>query len=253
MRIEHTIMEALDLSKLAYKDKHDVEYALMMSHALIHYIDLPAVDVQGFVCTQDRDTWIVIRGTEIDNIADWETNFDFTKTISSWGEVHKGYHIDSRCTMHSIERILRDVSNRGDRVIFTGHSQGAAVALQMFASFMNWNPGHKAICIPIEAPRSFSKEAAKLFGNSHGSKVYPVIHNNDIIHNIPPRCMDYAHVSNTNLQYIDRKGKVHHKISKWNRFKDSMLGYIRSWSKLKLDSLSDHSISNIRDIWRKQL
>ena len=240
-------MEAIDLSALAYKNKTEIFNTLNQKYKDKRCIDIPETDVQGFFCTRNNIAWVVIRGTEIDSWDDWTTNLSTGFINTQWGEAHEGFVKDAVSAMGMMHTIINLARGAGHKVIFTGHSLGAATAIQMFARATD------GLCIPIEAPRSFSKEAAKVFGLKHGNKIYPVVNNNDPVWNMPPKIAGYRHVYHTNVQYIDRKGVVRQGITKWDKFCDSIMGYLYSWFKLKLDSLEDHKIDNIAEIWRRQL
>ena len=244
-------MKAIDLSALVYKTEAEVRKRLEGKDSEVYWIDIPDSDIQAVCVITDTEVWVAIRGTEITNLRDWKRNFNYDKVSSRWGFVHEGFYTAAKEIAEVIYSYLgQDILNK--KYYFTGHSMGGAVAVQLFAYFMGLIPV-SAVCIPIEAPRSCSELTAEVLGTSWGSLIYPVVNNNDIVWNIPPKAMNFRHVYYTNVQYIDRKGSVHHKISKWNKFYDSTMGYIRSWLSFKVDSLADHDIGTIRDIWRKQL
>ena len=95
-----------------------------------------------------------------------------------------------------------------------------------------------------------SKGAAEAFGNAHGSSIYHVINNNDIVTRVPTRSMGYGHVKNINLNYLDEDGNLHHDISWWERFKDRIKGRIYDFGELGTDGIKDHSITEVQRIWR---
>ncbi len=109
------------------------------------------------------------------------------------------------------------------------------------------------ICIAIEPPRCMSKEAAEKFGKVHGSKVYHVINNNDIVTRVPTRLMGYKHITNINLNYLDEDGNLHHEISKWELFKDRVKGRVFDFGEFGSDGIKDHSIDEVQRIWRNLL
>lgn len=245
-------MQAMNLSTLAYKSEEEV-LAGLAHCSYAHWFNLKHMDIQGFFFEGRNQAGVVIRGTT--SLADWLNNLDVSFTNSAWGEVHSGFKACAEEVMKEIGSMLFKAKVGGKQIIFTGHSLGGAVATQLFADYMfaDYMYGtinkHNNLCIPIEAPRNFSKEAAELFGQCHGDSIYPVIHNNDIVPRMPPTTMGYADIPNTHLQYINSSGKVVNKISLWDR----LLGYLKSLGKPGLDSLEDHDLSTIQELWHKQL
>ena len=251
--MKEKILTAIQLSKLAY----DPLPKIMAKLNIAGYTDVKAFnglesDVQGFFCTDKVKAWVVIRGTEIDSLRDWKRNFNAGFHQSHWGEVHKGFYFGAIVGINYILPELNKAIEEGKEIIFTGHSQGAAIALQMFAC-NEYKRNKLCKCIPVEAPRSFSKAAAKKFGAWWGRHIYPVINNNDIVTNVPTRFMGYAHVERTYVQYIDRKGNVRQGITWKNKFFDRLLGMLSHLGKPGLDVLEDHNIGTIERVWKEQM
>ena len=248
-QMKRRILEAITLSELAYENQKKVELALVHKAKHLKHIDIPSFDIEGFFYETENTAWVVIRGTEMTSINDWFTNLDCSFTPTGWGDIHHGFYQDALMAYHSIRDDIAIATARGKEVIFTGHSQGAAVATLMFAMHAN----SISMCIPIESPRCFSKAAAETFGTMYGHKVFQVINNNDVVPRLPPRVLGYRHIPNANLRYINRKGKVLHKVSKWNKIIDNFLGLIRDIGKPGLDGIKDHDIGDIKNIWKNQM
>ena len=244
-----TILKAIELSELAYADRGVVMQELLPKAMNLKILDIEDCGVQGFFYETYDTTWVVIRGTEFDSLDDWMTNLDCEFIMSEWGEVHKGFYTDMVAVTLELYDDIQIALARNKQVIFTGHSQGAAVATLLHSD----NYYHNTLCIPIESPRCMSKLAAEQYGTVHGRRIYQVINNNDIVPSVPPKAMGYRHVYNTHLRYINRKGKVLHKISGWDKFIDKMFGYVRDFGKIGLDGLKDHSIGTIKELWKNQM
>lgn len=246
----HTIMKTIDFSALAYQDPADIEKAIQGQADRFKWVENKDTDTQCFICEDDTRTWVTFRGTEFDNMDDWITNLNCQFTYGPWGLVHKGFKDDMDSVQMEIgQRLLRNIMS-GKQIIFTGHSQGAADAELYFSDRCHFFPGENQICIPIEPPRSMSKKAAEAFGNAHGSSIYHVINNNDIVCRVPTRLMGYRHVKNINLNYLDEDGNLHHDISWWERFKDRVKGRICDFGELGTDGIKDHSVTEVQRIWK---
>lgn len=246
----NTIMNSIDFSALAYQHPADIENELKDMSASFKWIENKETDTQLFICEDDLCTWVVFRGTEFDNFDDWITNLNCSLVNGPWGKVHKGFWNDVKSVKTQISQHLTKNIISGKQIIFTGHSQGAADAELYFSRRCYLIPDANQLCIPIEPPRNMSKEAAKIFGEAHGSSIYHVINNNDIVTRVPTRLMGYGHVQNINLNYLDESEMLHHDISWWERFKDRVKGRIYDFGELGTDGIKDHSISEIQRIWK---
>lgn len=246
-----TIGKAIDLSALAYQDPADIENALKGKFEDFQWVENKDTDTQVFICSDDEAIWVSFRGTEFTNLKDWITNLDCSFIDSPWGAVHRGFWNDINSVhLQIFDRLVKEIGT-GRRIIFTGHSQGAADTELYFSKRCYDLPYANQICIPIEPPRSMSREAALLFGQHFGSKIYHVINNNDVVCRVPTRIMGYNHVHNINLNYLDEDGNLHHDISWWERFKDRVKGRIYDFGELGTDGIKDHLITEIQKIWAR--
>lgn len=248
-----TIMKAIDLSALVYEHPTDIEALLNGKVTGFQWIENKDTDTQCFICEDDTRTWVVFRGTQFDNFNDWITNLDCRFTRGPWGKVHKGFWDDMKSVETEIIQYLTKNITSGKQIIFTGHSQGAAVAELCFSNRCYVLPDEFQICIPIETPRNMSKKAAKAFGGVHGSKIYHVVNNNDVVTRVPTRVMGYDHVKYINSNYLDEDGDLHTDISWWEMFKDRIRGRVYDFGELGTDGIKDHSISEVQRIWRNLL
>ena len=243
------IMKAIYFSALAYEDPDDIEHEIKHQNTGFKWIENKETDTQAFICEDEQHTWVSIRGTEFDNFNDWITNLNCSFTDGPWGKVHQGFS-DAVASVKAqiFSRLIRNIVS-GKKVIFTGHSQGAAVAELMFSARCYRLPTQSQICIPIETPRNMSKEAGQAFGDAHGSDIFHVVNNNDIVCRVPTGLMGYGHVTGINLNYLDEDGNLHHDISWWERFKDRVKGRVYDFGELGTDGIKDHSISEVQKIW----
>jgi len=249
--MKETIMKAIDFSALAYQEHADIEKAIQGQADNFTWIENKETDTQVFICEDDIRTWVTARGTQFDSFNDWITNLNCSFVQGPWGKVHAGFWKDTMSVIHAISSSLLKNIISGKQIIFTGHSQGAAVAELYFSRRCFLLPDANHLCIPVEPPRSMSKEAADKFGTIHGHNIYHVINNNDIVCRVPTRFMGYGHVKHINLNYLDEPGNLHHDISWWERFKDRVKGRVYDFGELGTDGIKDHDIVGIQNIWRK--
>jgi len=250
--INTVVRQAIRMSLMAYGDTCDIrQLAQDAIGAQATRFDRAYTDTQGFFVEFDNDPslWIAIRGTEFDNVDDWLTNLDCRKVITCWGRSHKGFYGDAMSVYDVLHHRIRQAAEHKGTIFLTGHSQGGAVAEQLFALIKGDYPEARVLCVPIEAPKGFDDIAAKALGK-HGHWVFPVVHNNDIVPHLPP---GFRHIKNTAVQYIDRKGKVRRSTRWWSRFWDRLVGMTKAVGKPGVDCLEDHNLARIEEIWKKQM
>lgn len=248
--MKETIGKAIDLSTLAYQHPADIENALKGVADNFIWIEDKETDTQLFICEDEDNTWVSIRGTEFTNLQDWITNINCSFVLGPWGRVHHGFWTDVESICNEVFFHLEKNINSKKNIIFTGHSQGAAETELLFSKRCWQFPVENQICIPIEPPRNMAKRTAKIFGDLYGPNIHHVINNNDIVPRVPTRLMGYNHVHNINLNYLDEDGNLHHDISWWERFKDRVKGRIYDFGELGADGLKDHSVTEVQRIWR---
>jgi len=244
------IMKAIDFSALAYEHPADIENEIKDQADGFRWIEDKETDTQAFICEDEDNVWVTVRGTEFDNISDWITNLKCGFVDGPWGPVHEGFWTDVTAIRSDVYINLVKYIVSKKEIIFTGHSQGAAEAELIFADRQQRSSHADQICIPIEPPRSMGRSAAVKFGRVYGQSIYHVINNNDIVCRVPTRLMGYAHVDNINLNYLDEDGNLHHDISWWERFKDRIKGRIYDFGELGTDGIKDHSITEVQRIWK---
>lgn len=253
--MKHIILKAIELSALAYKGIEEVKKHLADYKGFSEVLTIcnNLTDTQGFIYDPGDVVWIVIRGTELTSLNDWLTNMDCRFEEGPWGDAHTGFQLDmlsiSTQAFYAVQRAKRD----NKRVVITGHSQGAAVAEQLFGYVAARTEVDHVTCISVEPPKSFSTTAAENFGWNYGKQIHQVIHNNDIVPMLPPSGLGFRHVSNATVWYINRKGKVRVGVPWWKRLKDRFLGLCGDVFDTDLDCIADHDVEEIARIWKNQM
>lgn len=243
----NTIMRAIDLSAIAYQPPADI--ATWLHGRAEGFKWFKNENIQAFSCEDDVATWVIIRGTEVSELKDWATDLDCGFIQGPYGQVHRGFYTAAMDIFWDVSDLLLPnvVSNK--RVIFSGHSLGAAVANQLFSIRCKQFPTADAMSIPIAPPRSMSGTASDLFGSLYGDKVFPVVNNNDVVTRVPTRIMGYSHILNEKLQYLDEGGNLHHSLSWWEKFLDRVKGAAFDFGEPGIDGLKDHSVTEYQRIW----
>jgi hypothetical protein len=136
---------------------------------------------------------LVFRGTEVD-ARDWLTDLDTLLTPWSDGaRVHRGFAQALDLVWTLIEASL---ATHSGRLLFTGHSLGAALATLAASRFRP------------DAMYTFGSPRVGDIGLGHvlaGVVHQRFVHCCDIVPRVPPEVLDYRHVGQ--LIYVDRRGQ----------------------------------------------
>lgn len=237
-----TLKQSTYLSVLSYEDPADIEQAIKGQYENFSFIENKDTDTQAFVCEDDKNIFVNVRGTEFDNLNDWFTNLDCEMIYPFGGKigVHKGFYNDAESIAGQVLEELKNASPL-KRVVFDGHSQGASVAtnLALIVEFGK-DRWHFEELNSIESPRCMNDECAYLFGASCGSKINRVVNNNDIVCRLPPRAWGYKHVYDSNFHYFKEDGTYVQEITAWELFIDRVHGRVSDLLKLGTDGVKDH-------------
>lgn len=232
-------------SELAYKPKADV-LRILESWGFPNARFFSRKGTQGFVAGNDEMILVAFRGTEPSKLKDWMTDAKIKKTPGKGGgHVHRGFKAALELVSSDMAAAVRKFRDHAQPVFVTGHSLGAALAgLAVAAS--------KTERIEIAGlytygmPRIGNKTFAKKFRQTHGSKAFRVVNNNDTVTRVPPRTFGYKHVGT--VRYLNGKGKLETGESPWKRFlvrvKGQAQGRIQDFLKPGTDGLKDHGIKH---------
>ena len=173
----------------------------------------PATDSQAFLAS-DRTTGLAVlafRGTQHDR---WK---DLRADLMAWrepwpagGEVHHGFAAAFRAIWSLIAPAL---SPRPTRLLFTGHSLGAALAT--LAASTSAPDGLYTFGCPRVGDRTFIATLPVLPSHRY-------VNCADLVPRIPPARWGYAHLEPA--RYIDRRGRERPRISRAARVLDRLLG-----------------------------
>lgn len=196
---------------LDFKDPQFVERC-----EIYHQDDQFTPDAQAIWMETPEMVIIAIRGTEMNNIIDWTTDFTTAfqlnhRYLPFWKRnVHKGFEKSLEVMSHwlhtEINNLFRDHKNASDIPIFvTGHSMGGALAVLVMTDLMERNQkvspdtrlNLKAV-YTFGAPRLGNKSFAEYFQKLHQQSevgFYRIVNKKDVITKAP--CFDYTHFGST--------------------------------------------------------
>lgn len=231
------ILLCMKLSDLAYKNEGD---AAMGVNALgidyFEWIENVVTDTQGFICANDDEIFIVIRGTE--SWDDWKTNLDCTFGITKYGAVHNGFKSDAESIYMQVTAALTKHIVAGRRIYVTGHSQGAGVGKQLAIRLLE-NGFSVYLAIGYGEPRNVAAGTAERLDAEFPGVFHRVVNNNDLVTRIPLRIMGYKHYGT--LHYFFENGNYSTDTSAWERFLDRISGRFEDFGEYGPDALKDHA------------
>ncbi len=194
---------------------------------------------QAFSFISETDLIVACRGTEPDCWADLKADLRaWPKKSSSGGRVHSGFSWHVSKIWPQIVADLETAKAQGLNVWFTGHSLGGAMATILASRCRH----DETLPDPVQlytfgSPRVGWPKYVDSLAINHVRWV----NNNDAVAYLPPRIMGYKHHGFE--YYLNAWGNVR-SPTLWQRIKDKFRGYWFAWKQGKIDSFSDHSISD---------
>ena len=183
-------------------------------------------NARGFLAEGPDFSILAFRGTVFPDAHDVQADFDVRMTaFPGGGRVHQGF-------FDSIRKILPELEPRVAAVrsplFATGHSLGAALAV-LSATLLE----------PVKSVTTFGSPRIgdTDFRDQCRKPVWRVLNNNDLVGQLPPPGL-FHHVGK--LVYIDRNGRFHRDIQRWERVIDSVAGQLDRGTDA-VDALVDHS------------
>lgn len=191
------ILLSADLSAYVYEHRGDIPDPLRLEWATSEQIwDITAKRGETFGRVwlfSDRRLFVVFRGTA--SFTDGFVNSRFTRVPirNLVGEVHCGFNARYDLVKSRLTEIIRLNSHRFNKIIFTGHSLGGAVAALAAFRHAYSNPRSDINLITFGAPRIGNLAFGKYFNLYVRSHTRIVFEADPVVY-LPPRFLGYEHI-----------------------------------------------------------
>lgn len=241
------------LTELTYESFDSEEFirgvsALDLKH--VRTFDRAGVEAMCAVLP-NGDVMVCFPGTN--DGADWMANLSTKKIRHQYLRapagcmVHVGFHRTYCVVEHDVlSYIMKYRESPANRIVFTGHSLGGAMATQ--AAF-SWDDVVVRAVVTFGCPRVGNKAFVEFFNSRHHAHTLRFTNNNDVVPRAPFKWMGYAHV--WNQVHFDRRGNLNYpyRPNFWQKAWDGLAGRVRNLARLKVgDGISDHSMYDYRKL-----
>ncbi|KAF2796088.1 alpha/beta-hydrolase [Melanomma pulvis-pyrius CBS 109.77] len=160
-------------------------------------LEFEFTEATGFVAVDDTNQLIVVSFRGSYSPEDWATNLDLgvvNTNLCSGCTAHRGFW---NSWLKSRDRVLAAVKTSLQahpkyQVVSTGHSLGGALATLAAADLRN--NGYSVALYSFGAPRIASLKLSKYISDQPGGN-YRITHWNDLVPQLPPVWMNFAHIS----------------------------------------------------------
>jgi hypothetical protein len=189
-----------------------------MRHEFIRRSEIPFVSVVNIKVNlgeivgqawllKDRRLFVVFRGTA--SFMDGLLNSRVARTTSfgGMGRVHAGFNARYRRVKRQLDEIIETNIGSFDRIIFTGHSLGGAIAmLAALDSARNkaWQPDVVTFGSPKVGDITFGR-----FFNLYIKSCIRIVVDHDPVIKLPPRFLGYHHVHGGCVLMLHHHSSVH--------------------------------------------
>jgi triacylglycerol lipase len=200
-------------------------------------------NTQGFVAGNSEMIILAFRGTEPKRLADWMTDAEAGFVDGPFGKVHQGFWRALCSVWDDLQSSIAEFQDRGQSLLVTGHSLGAALATLAVARFRA-QPSDKPVngLYTFGQPRTGDRNFARNFDADFDACSFRFVNNNDMVTRVPLRLTGYSHIGT--FLYFDANGRLSDDLGAWNRFLDSVKGSIEDLGKLGPDGIRDHSMTH---------
>ena len=180
------------ICRLTYVDKYEFK-----DFQLTARFENKGTDTQGiFGVAYGNNAVIAFRGSEETSIADWITDLKFIKQEYPYAgtetkniKVHHGFMEAYRSIRDAVLKEAKSIKHK--RIIITGHSLGAALAM-LSALDINHNvPGKEIVCYTFGAPKVGNKEFVSSY-NKNIPNTFRIVNAGDYIADLPPGSFEHC-------------------------------------------------------------
>jgi hypothetical protein len=142
----------------------------------------------------DRRLFVVFRGTASFMDGLLNSRLSHTTDFSGLGKVHAGFESRYRRMKRQIDKIINSSMGSLDKIIFTGHSLGGAIAMLAALDFAKRNSNLKPDVITFGSPKVGDKAFGEFF-NFYIKSYARIVVDHDPVVALPPRFLGYDHVT----------------------------------------------------------
>ncbi|MCI0379653.1 MAG: lipase family protein [Gemmataceae bacterium] len=186
------------------------------------YFASPDGSVRGFTAKTDACVLLVFRGS--DDVLDWVRNLDFAQVDAHGGRVHRGFYFTMDTIWSEMNQRLNQLlpsplrgegsGVRGNLPLWiTGHSLGGALATLAARRLADTFP--IAGVYTFGQPRVGDPDFVDAFPEEPPH--YRFVNNQDVVTQVPMRWFFNSYKHHGQLYYFDKKGKLSHSDSRWNK------------------------------------
>ena len=239
---------AFAVDAYAVKGQSEAEWRLQLIERYDEFVNpFNSSGVDGFTLLTDDYLFVAFRGTS--GLFDLFKDATSVPTRAHKGGAHRGFYKDADVSYHrlGLAKQVSDAIKNGKKIVTTGHSYGAALAIEFAGKIIEHEGADKvALVCALCAPRSSTKSRAYWLAKELGAKVFRITYSRDVVPMVPPPVL-YRHVGNTH--YFDRNGDYHPLLTAGYRVFDTIGAILGDWVRLKFFAfLSYHSGSVVRNM-----
>lgn len=186
---KHTAIKMLELSSSSYSDSLP-----LCRYSTVEFIESAETDTECFVRSIGDTFIIAFRGT--DSYKNWINNFCLAKKVVPYGNedseirIHCGFLKNYKSVRNKIHKLIPD---KNCRIIVTGHSMGAALAVLCAVDIQYNHPSKDIEAYIFGCPRVGNAAFRKSY-DARGFKTLRFCCGNDIVTKVPPAIFGYRHV-----------------------------------------------------------
>jgi len=225
------------LSSIAYLDKIPAKKeARKLGFTTVEFYDKEGAQAYRFM--NSDDIVIACRGTQPTEFNDIKADLKAMPVLAETvGRVHHGFKTEVDELWPMIKEDLKRHANNKKDLWFTGHSLGAAMTT-IIASRCHADTNMPSIkeVYTYGSPKVGWNKYVKSLNVPH----HRWVNNNDIVTTVPPTFMGYRHHGEEH--YLNHWGNVR-MLTGWQRTKDKYRGFVKGIQNGRIDSFSDHFIT----------
>lgn len=240
---------ALDCARLSAAVYRDLTVAGRFA-AMCGYEPLGTADqgsTQAIVLRRASDVVVCYRGTEATRLEDWlaDASFKLVARPADFGEgqVHGGFAAALDATAKNVDELVRDALAAGARrIVFTGHSLGAALATLHAVRWQRAAAGQELALVTFGSPRvgdvPFARACAAAFAQRIALRF---VNGRDLVTRVPPRSLGFDHFGA--VRYFDDRGVLQRDGAEWFRWLADVIDASTDLRRAAGRTVEDHAMA----------